>query len=67
VTLTEPAIAAILAVVIVEERLAAAGWTGLGIIGGALLILAVAPANAVARQADQQREDDRQASLGAST
>jgi DME family drug/metabolite transporter len=67
VTLTEPAIAAILAVVVVGERLAAAGWIGLGIIGGALLILAFAPTNAAARPADQQREHSRQPSLGPST
>ncbi|BBE23942.1 hypothetical protein MN0502_28250 [Arthrobacter sp. MN05-02] len=48
VTLTEPAVAAILAVVVVGERLSAPGWTGLGIIGAALLVLAVAPANATA-------------------
>lgn len=48
VTLTEPAVAAILAVVVVGERLPALGWTGLGIIGAALLVLAVAPTNATA-------------------
>ncbi|WP_217131997.1 DMT family transporter [Leucobacter chinensis] len=46
VTLTEPAIAAVLAVVIVGERLTAAGWVGLAVIGLALGILAVAPTNA---------------------
>lgn len=43
VTLTEPAIATILAVVVVGERLSPAGWGGLSIIGTVLLILAVAP------------------------
>ncbi|WP_445156184.1 DMT family transporter [Arthrobacter sp. Hor0625] len=46
ITLTEPAVAAVLAVAVVGERLSAAGWTGLGIIALALLVLAVAPANA---------------------
>ncbi|MFT3944527.1 MAG: EamA family transporter [Ancrocorticia sp.] len=46
ITLTEPAIAAILAVVIVGERLNSVGWIGLAIIAAVLLILAVAPATA---------------------
>lgn len=46
VTLTEPAIAAVLAVVIVGERLTASGWVGLAVIALALGILAVAPTNA---------------------
>lgn len=48
VTLTEPAIATILAVVIVGEQLGPLGWTGLGIIGAVLLILALAPTNTTA-------------------
>lgn len=43
ITLTEPAVAAILAVVIVGERLTPVGWTGLAIIGAVLPILAIAP------------------------
>lgn len=43
VTLTEPAIATILAVVIVGERLGMVGWIGLGVIAGVLVILALAP------------------------
>lgn len=45
ITLSEPAIAAVLAVAIVGERLSATGWTGLGIIAVALAVLAVAPTN----------------------
>lgn len=46
VTLTEPAVATILAVLIVGEQLTALGWTGLGIIAAVLVILALAPTNA---------------------
>lgn len=46
ITLSEPAVAAVLAVLIVGERLSPLGWTGLGIIALALVILAIAPANA---------------------
>lgn len=46
VTLTEPAIATVLAVLIVGERLTALGWVGLAIIAGVLVILAAAPTNA---------------------
>lgn len=45
ITLSEPAIAAVLAVVIVGERLSSLGWTGLGIIAMALAVLAIAPTN----------------------
>ncbi|AGF73651.1 DMT family transporter [Corynebacterium halotolerans] len=45
VTLTEPAVATILAVVIVGEQLGLLGWVGLGIIAAVLLILALAPTN----------------------
>jgi drug/metabolite transporter, DME family len=45
VTLTEPAVAAILAVMIVGERLEILGWIGLAVIAVVLLILAVAPTN----------------------
>ena len=48
ITLSEPAVAAILAVVIVGETLSPLGWSGLGIIGAALVVLAVAPATAPA-------------------
>lgn len=47
VTLTEPAVAAILAVAIVGERLAALGGIGLAVIGAVLILLALAPANEV--------------------
>ncbi|MFD5224901.1 DMT family transporter [Microbacterium sp. NPDC058342] len=46
VTLTEPAIATVLAVVVVGERLGPLGWVGLCVIGFVLLILAFAPTNA---------------------
>lgn len=45
VTLTEPAIATVLAVVVVGERLGPVGWAGLAIIGAVLVVLAVAPTN----------------------
>lgn len=48
ITLSEPAIAAVLAVVVVGERLAAMGWVGLGIIGLALGVLAIAPTSSPA-------------------
>lgn len=44
ITLAEPAVAAVLAVVVVGERLNTLGWTGLGLIGLALVVLAAAPA-----------------------
>jgi len=46
VTLTEPAVATVLAVLIVGEQLTVLGWTGLGIIAVVLVILALAPPNA---------------------
>ena len=45
ITLTEPAIATLLAVLIVGERLGVLGWTGLAVIAVVLLVLAVAPTN----------------------
>ncbi|QWS33611.1 DMT family transporter [Curtobacterium aetherium] len=45
VTLTEPAVAAVLAVLVVGERLTALGWVALGVIGAALVVLALAPTN----------------------
>lgn len=47
-TLSEPAVAAALAVLVVGERLAPTGWIGLSAIGAALVVLAVAPANSPA-------------------
>lgn len=41
ITLSEPAIAALLAVLVVGERLAAIGWIGLAIIRGSLLVFAL--------------------------
>ena len=45
VTLTEPAVAAVLAVLVVGERLTVVGWVGLGVIAVVLVVLAVAPTN----------------------
>lgn len=45
ITLTEPAVATVLAVLIVGERLPIMGWVGLAVIGSVLLILALAPAH----------------------
>jgi DME family drug/metabolite transporter len=45
VTLAEPAIATVLAVLIVGERLTMLGWAGLAIIAVVLVILAIAPTN----------------------
>ncbi|UWF76963.1 MULTISPECIES: EamA family transporter [Microbacterium] len=42
-TLTEPAVAAVLAVLIVGERLSLIGWVGLGLIGLVLVLLVLAP------------------------
>ena len=44
-TLTEPAVAALLAVTVVGERLGTVGWTGMGILAAALVVLAIAPTN----------------------
>ncbi|MFE7629299.1 DMT family transporter [Kocuria sp. NPDC057446] len=62
-TLTEPAVAAVLAVVVVGERLTGAGWTGLAVIAAALVVLALAPANVAGRQpgAPGQGPSDRTA------
>ncbi|MDO5634758.1 MAG: DMT family transporter [Micrococcus sp.] len=44
ITLVEPAVATVLALVIVGERLSLLGWLGLATIGLSLVLLAVAPA-----------------------
>jgi DME family drug/metabolite transporter len=44
-TLTEPAVAALLAVVVVGERLGTIGWVGMAVLAAALIVLAFAPAN----------------------
>lgn len=43
ITLSEPAVAAILAVAVLGERLGVLGWAGLAVIGVAIAILATAP------------------------
>jgi drug/metabolite transporter, DME family len=48
-TLAEPAVAALLAVTVVGERLGTMGWVGMGVLGGALAVLAVAPTNLAER------------------
>lgn len=45
ITLSEPAVAALLAVLVVGERLSALGWTGLAVIGLALVVLVLAPSS----------------------
>jgi DME family drug/metabolite transporter len=45
ITITEPAVATLLAVVIVGERLPGLGWAGLAVIALVLVLLAVAPGN----------------------
>lgn len=44
VTMLEPAVAAVLAVVVVGERLSTLGWTGLGLVAAVLVILSTATA-----------------------
>lgn len=62
VTLTEPAVAALLAVVIVGEQLSGLGWAGLAVIAAVLVILVFAPTNArqtrgtAGPAADERRE-----------
>jgi DME family drug/metabolite transporter len=46
VTLTEPAVATVLAVFIVGEHLGVLGWTGLAVIAAVLVILVATPTNA---------------------
>lgn len=46
ITLTEPAVAAVLAVLVVGERLSPLGWVGLGLVAVVLPILAFAPMTA---------------------
>lgn len=54
-TLAEPAIAAILAVLIVGERLAPIGWIGMVAIGTALLVLSLGPATRRPTQRDKNK------------
>ncbi|WP_111467167.1 EamA family transporter [Microbacterium suaedae] len=44
ITLIEPAVAAVLAVLIVGERFGVGGWIGLGLVAAALVVVALAPA-----------------------
>lgn len=46
VTLSEPAMAAILAIIVVGEQLTPTGWLGLAVVGLVLILLALAPTNA---------------------
>lgn len=54
-TLAEPAIAAILAVVIVGERLDPLGWVGIAAIGAALLVLSFGPATGESNRQSTRR------------
>lgn len=56
VTLTEPAIATVLAVLIIGEHLTGLGWIGLAVIAAVLTILAVTPTNA---EPPRQQPSDR--------
>ncbi|WP_414123244.1 DMT family transporter [Corynebacterium nuruki] len=49
VTLLEPAVAAVLAVTVVGERLSTAGWTGLALIAVALLVLVLPDRRSIRR------------------
>ena len=49
-TLTEPAVAALLAVLVVGEQLAMLGWIGLAVLAAALIVLALAPTNGTGPQ-----------------
>ncbi|MGL3805573.1 DMT family transporter [Paeniglutamicibacter sp. R2-26] len=55
ITLSEPAVAALLAVLVVGETLGPLGWVGLAVIGAALAVLALAPAQAAAPEAMPRR------------
>jgi DME family drug/metabolite transporter len=46
ITIAEPAVATVLAVVVVGERLTGPGWAGLAVIGIVLVLLALAPSTA---------------------
>ncbi|MBC9935458.1 MULTISPECIES: DMT family transporter [unclassified Leucobacter] len=48
-TLSEPAITTVLAVLVVGERLSLLGWSGLGLIALSLVVLVCAPASQVSR------------------
>lgn len=60
ITLSEPAVAAVLAVVIVGERLRGMGWAGLGVIAIALVVLAIAPTNTGTALPKTTARDNRQ-------
>jgi DME family drug/metabolite transporter len=53
VTLLEPAVAAVLAVTVVGERLSAAGWAGMALIAVALLVLVLPDRHATFRRPDR--------------
>lgn len=57
VTLTEPAIATLLAVVIVGERLDSLGWAGLALLAVVLIILGAAPTNVGEREGGWGRRE----------
>lgn len=50
ITIAEPAVATLLAVLVIGERLTPLGWAGLAVIGFVLVLLAAAPATTLPRQ-----------------
>ena len=50
ITIAEPAVATLLAVLVIGERLTPLGWAGLAVIGLVLVLLAAAPATTLPRQ-----------------
>lgn len=62
-SLLEPAVAAVLAVLVVGERLPAVGWTGIALVVGCLAVL-TAPARRT-RQPRQREDDGASAQAGA--
>jgi DME family drug/metabolite transporter len=50
ITIAEPAVATVLAVLVVGERLTTLGWAGLGMIALVLVLLAVAPTTSPRRE-----------------
>jgi DME family drug/metabolite transporter len=58
-SLLEPAVATVLAVIVVGERLPAAGWAGLILIAGCLAVLAAQPAGSEPERRSEQARDVR--------
>ena len=58
-SLLEPAIATILAVMVVGEHLPAAGWAGLALVAGCLVVLTAPPGEILTGPASRRRRSDR--------